>query len=211
FVDQLGKGEDYTELREVTLLSILDFSFLASKNYLSDHMIIDPVTGEHRLKDLGFTFLQLPEFLKKEEELVTLEEKWVYFFKHARETPVGRIPATLRAVPEIEEAFAVLEEIGLDRHELELYRKADMARRDRASQLETSYDKGRKKGLAEGEKKGLKKGREEGREEGLAEGEKKGEHRKAVEIARAMRSLGVDVDVIARATGLSGGDVKPLD
>ncbi|MEM7494806.1 MAG: PD-(D/E)XK nuclease family transposase [Myxococcota bacterium] len=30
FVDQLGKSEDYAELRKVTLLSILNFPFLAS-------------------------------------------------------------------------------------------------------------------------------------------------------------------------------------
>ncbi|MEM7495541.1 MAG: Rpn family recombination-promoting nuclease/putative transposase, partial [Myxococcota bacterium] len=151
----------------------------------------------------GFTFLQLPKFVKKEEELATLEEKWVYFFKHARETPVGRIPATLRAVPEIEEAFAVLEEIGLDRHELELYRKADMARRDRASQLETSYDKGHKKG------------RVEGREEGLAEGEKKGreegERHKTLQIARAMRSSGLHLEEIVRMTGLTREEIETLN
>ncbi|MEM7496248.1 MAG: hypothetical protein AAF471_09155, partial [Myxococcota bacterium] len=129
-----------------------------------------------------------------------------YFFKHARETPVGRIPATLRAVPEIEEAFAVLEEIGLDRHELELYRKADMARRDRASQLETSYDKGHKKGLAEGKEKGMR----QGREEGLAEGEKKGREEgreegleEGLELAAArMLKQGLDPKTVAEITDL---------
>ncbi|MEM7495306.1 MAG: hypothetical protein AAF471_04040, partial [Myxococcota bacterium] len=95
-----------------------------------------------------------------------------------------------RAVPEIEEAFAVLEEIGLDRHELELYRKADMARRDRASQLETSYDKGHKKG------------RVEGREEGLAEGEKKGREEERELMAARMIERGSDPATVAELTGL---------
>ncbi|MEM7495683.1 MAG: hypothetical protein AAF471_06055, partial [Myxococcota bacterium] len=118
----------------------------------------------------------------------------------------GRIPATLRAVPEIEEAFAVLEEIGLDRHELELYRKADMARRDRASQLETSYDKGHKKGVAEGEKQGLK--------HGLAEGEKKGWEKGREEerrtLVRNLLKSGMDVKAIAAAVGLSLSDIERL-
>ncbi|MEM7495298.1 MAG: hypothetical protein AAF471_04000, partial [Myxococcota bacterium] len=122
--------------------------------------------------------------------------------KHARETPVGRIPATLRAVPEIEEAFAVLEEIGLDRHELELYRKADMARRDRASQLETSYDKGHKKGRVEGREEGLAEGEKKGREEGLLQGKR--------DVARNLLKSGMEPAAIAAATGLSRGEIQSL-
>ncbi|MEM7495782.1 MAG: hypothetical protein AAF471_06590, partial [Myxococcota bacterium] len=102
----------------------------------------------------------------------------------------------------IEEAFAVLEEIGLDRHELELYRKADMARRDRVSQLETSYDKGHKKGRVEG----LAEGEKKGREEGLVEGEKKG-----LELAAArMLSEGLDPKAVAKITGLSPQHIEKL-
>ena len=45
FVNQLKKGEDYTQLRKVTLLSILDFPFLESPDYLSTHLILDKKTG----------------------------------------------------------------------------------------------------------------------------------------------------------------------
>ncbi|MEM7495424.1 MAG: transposase, partial [Myxococcota bacterium] len=83
-----------------------------------------------------------------------------------------------------------LEEIGLDRHELELYRKADMARRDRASQLETSYDKGHKKG------------RVEGREEGRRERDR--------QIARNLLKSGMDSAAVADATGLSLSDIEQL-
>ncbi|MEM7495672.1 MAG: hypothetical protein AAF471_05995, partial [Myxococcota bacterium] len=89
-------------------------------------------------------------------------------------------------VPEIEEAFAVLEEIGLDRHELELYRKVDMARRDRASQLETSYDKGHKKGVAEGER------------------------REKQRIALEMLSSGMDAGTVAKITGLPPAKIGEL-
>ncbi|MEM7495186.1 MAG: hypothetical protein AAF471_03435, partial [Myxococcota bacterium] len=101
-----------------------------------------------------------------------------------------------------------------DRHELELYRKADMARRDRASQLETSYDKGHKKGRVEGREEGLAEGEKKGREEGLVEGEKKGREEGREEERRTLvRNLlrsGMDPAAIAAAAGLPPSDVERL-
>ncbi len=40
----------------------------------------------HELKDFFFTFLELPKFNKTIAELSTMEDKWMYFFKHATQT-----------------------------------------------------------------------------------------------------------------------------
>lgn len=50
------------------------------------------------------------------------------------------------------------------------------------------------------------KGVERGRAEGLAEGEK----RKALEIARQMKSRGIPADVVAQCTGLDVEDIGRL-
>ncbi|MEM7494572.1 MAG: hypothetical protein AAF471_00190, partial [Myxococcota bacterium] len=101
-----------------------------------------------------------------------------------------------------------------DRHELELYRKADMARRDRASQLETSYDKGHKKGRVEGREEGLAEGEKKGHEEGLAEGEKKGREEGLLQgkrdVARNLLKSGMEPAAIAAATGLTHGEIESL-
>ena len=55
-------------------------------------------------------------------------------------------------------------------------------------------------------KKGLAEGREEGREEGLAEGEAK----KPLEIAKKMLEMGLSVEQITEATGLSEEEVLKL-
>ncbi|MEM7588548.1 MAG: Rpn family recombination-promoting nuclease/putative transposase [Myxococcota bacterium] len=190
FVSQLKKGDDFIQLRKVTLLSILDFPFLENPHYLSTHLLLDKKTGEHKLKDFEFAFLELVKFNKKEEELKTIEDKWAYFFKHAHKTPLRDIPAALHE-PDFEEVFGVLEEIGRSELETKLYEKADMDRMDRRSQIDTGY----KKGLEEGHKKGL------------SEGEK----RKALQIARHLLSMGtMDKAAIMQATGLAAEDIETL-
>lgn len=68
------------------------------------------------------------------------------------------------------------------------------------------FYEGDRKRYQRGHKEGEKKGRKEGRKEGRDEGEK----HKAMEIARNMRALGVDIDVITQATGLTREEVERL-
>ncbi len=51
---------------------------------------------------------------------------------------------------------------------------------------------------------------EYGRFEGLEEGLAKGEHKKAIEVAKNMKGLGIDTDLIAKSTGLSEEDILKL-
>ena len=83
YVAQLSVGEDYYKLKPTIFIGILNFEFLETKNYLSRHLILDAETHEHKLKDLDFNFIELPKFNKKEAELDTLIDKWVYFIKNA--------------------------------------------------------------------------------------------------------------------------------
>ena len=53
-------------------------------------------------------------------------------------------------------------------------------------------------------------GREEGREEGLAEGQKEGKEEARLEDARRFKELGVAVDIISQATGLSVDTIESL-
>ena len=62
------------------------------------------------------------------------------------------------------------------------------------------------KGLKEGFDKGLKEGLKEGMEKGIAEGEKKGRY----DIARNLLAMGLPIDSIMQATGLSRDEITSL-
>ena len=54
------------------------------------------------------------------------------------------------------------------------------------------------------------KGRVEGREEGRVEGRVEGEKRKAIAIARNLKSMGMSISDISKATGLQEEEIKAL-
>jgi predicted transposase/invertase (TIGR01784 family) len=81
-------SENYYKLKPVIFIGILDFEYLARPHYLSRHLILDSATQENKLKDLEFSFIELPRFKKRQEELQTLVEKWVFFIKNAKNLEV---------------------------------------------------------------------------------------------------------------------------
>ncbi len=93
YASQLDAGENYYQLKPVIFIGILDFEYLQNPHYLSRHLILDADTHEHRLKDLEFTFIELPKFKKNEAQLETLTDKWIYFIKNAED--LNLIPASV--------------------------------------------------------------------------------------------------------------------
>ena len=77
---------------------------------------------------------------------------------------------------------------------------------DRQNIIYTARMDGKEEGLAEGRAEGLAKGRVEGREEGLAEGLVKGTRNTALNL----KNLGVDIETIMKATGLTEEEVFSL-
>ena len=68
--------------------------------------------------------------------------------------------------------------------------------------IDSAEKRARDEGRLEGELRGLEKGREEGREKGREEAKR--------EDAIKLRELGVDLRIIAQATGLSVKDIEAL-
>ena len=72
--------------------------------------------------------------------------------------------------------------------------------------LDDRYQKGKEEGRAEGKEEGRAEGKEEGRAEGRAEGMSQ----RSQEIARNLLSLGLPVDQITQATGLTEEEIEQL-
>ena len=72
--------------------------------------------------------------------------------------------------------------------------------------LKNQFEYARKVAIAEG----MAEGRAEGKAEGLAEGRAEGMALAHVEIAKNMLAMGLDVDTISKATGLSVDQINSL-
>ena len=158
--------------------------FLEGKDYLSNHLILDEKTGEQKIRDFQFHFVELPKFNKTEKQLKTLTDKWIYFIKNADH--LANIPGVLKKEPEIEQAFEILEETNWSSKELEIYDYLWDRKQVAIGQQRFQYKKGLREGLKEGELKAKK------------------------ETARNLIKIGLSTQDIVAATGLSVKDINAL-
>ena len=187
YISQANAGGEYHNLREVIFLAIAEFiMFPKKKHWKSEHVILDKDSYEHDLKDFSFTFLELPKFQKSIDELSTISDKWMYFFKNAEETTESDLEKLVGKDMIIERAYDELDRFHWNEEELLTY--------DQAEKYEGAYIASMAQKYDEGLEKGLEKGREEGIEK----------------VARNMLSKGIDVEIIASVTGLTPQAIRQL-
>lgn len=183
YINLADVGHKYHNLREVVFLAITKFKmFPHRKNFKSDHIILEKETHDHDLTHLAFSFLELPKFKKKIHELDSITDKWMYFFKNAKETSEADLVKIIGKDSIIERAFNELNRFTWTEEELLTYEQAEKYEKDYLASLEQKFDEGLEKGKAEERRK--------------HEEEKRN-------IARKMLTKGIDVEDVSELTGLS--------
>ncbi len=108
--------------------------------------------------------------------------------------------------PELKKAMTTLEFLSQDREARMRYEARQKFLHDEASLVDSAMAEGERRGVEAGFQKGI----EQGIEKGLEQGIQQGKHQALLDMARNMLSLGLDIDVIAKATGLSQEDIRSL-
>ncbi len=162
----------------------------------------------------------MPKFDKKENELVTHFDKWMYLLKNLpnlRQRPEGfteRIFIRLFKIAEISQ----LTTEEMTKYELELKEMRDSyaARQFELKELREARMEARKAQMQahksqveaiKAREKALKEGKKEGKIEGMKEGLSQGKS----EIIRHMFESGISVSEIAKLTGLSEKEILELN
>ena len=201
--EQAPRGYWNYDLKGVYTVGILNFRIFDDDEVRHDVQLVDMKTKELFYDKLAFIYLEMPKFVKEEEELETMFDKWLYAIRHL--DGLMRRPEALR-----EKVFARLFEAaeiaGFDKQDRIEYEDSLKNLRDWFSTMQTAELKGEAKGL----ERGLEQGRAEGHAKGHAEGRAEGEKTKALEIARSLKSLCVPHADIAQATGLSEEEIAGL-
>lgn len=153
----------------------------------TDVVLTDRDTHEQFSDKLRFIFLELPSFTKEEEECETDFERWIYVLKNME--TLKRLPFKARKAV-FEKLERIVDISSLSKEEREKYDESIKVYRDTLATMSYAEQKGRAEGRAEG--------REEGREEGI------------LDVARKMKSSGLDIDTICRFTGLTHEKVQGL-
>lgn len=189
---QLNKGKDidgqYVNLKKVIFIAISDSILFKNKeNYKSDHGLLDKNTYEHDLKDLHFTFLELPKFkIKDIDKLSNVLEKWCYFFKYADETSEEDLQKIIGSDLVIKRAYDELNQFNWTEEELNNYDRELKRILDNRAAEDAIFSLGQDKG------------KEEGRKEGKEE------------VVINMLKDGFDINTIAKITGLSSEQILEI-
>jgi len=188
YVEQLPKGNDYTSLKKVYFIGIVNFDIFNSKNFISRHLIINQETNTQDLDDFEFTFIELPKFKKELNELDSILDKWIYFIKNAGDLTL--IPQEYENKEEFLDAFEVAKQTSWNSEELKIYEYMGLKEFDEINALRTAE----KKGYLKGEQKGIEKGIEQ----------------RNIEIAKNSISQGLDNATISLVTGLDVDMIESL-
>jgi len=146
YSDQIKRADFYRKLRPVIFIGILDFEHTANKKYISRSQVRDIETGEQTIKDMEFTFIELPKFKLELHQLKTLIEKWVYFIKNAE---------NLEVVPEnindegLKSAYEEANVQTWTQEELDAYEYAFMREEDERARLDKAKQDGKEEGKEE--------------------------------------------------------------
>ncbi len=187
--EQAEKGEWDFKLNPIYCVALLDFKYdenRKKKDFIRNVQLKDQYCQVFYNK-LTYVFIEMPRFTKKEPELETHFDKWLYFLKHLED--FENIPGILKEDIFVK-AFHVAEIANFTPEQLARYEESLKAYRDLKGVVDTSY--------------------EEGKAEGIVEGKVEGKIEGKIEIALKMKKMGEPLEKISGYTGLSIEEINKL-
>lgn len=196
----IKQGQDYDELKRTIVILISDYNLEKLKKipeYVTKWNIREEKYGKIILTDV--LEIYIIELNKLKNGAVKDNQKlnsWLYFIKSSKVV----VNKNMREedIEEIKKAQKILEDISADEHEKWLAEMRLKYIRDKHAIEDFGYDKGYKSGQS--------KGIEIGKEQGIEIGSTK----KQEEIARNLKQENVDIQFIARVTGLTEEEIEKI-
>ncbi len=195
--DQAKRAKHWDfKLNDVYFIAILDFEYDENeeRRKFLRHVQLKDQDGDLFYNKLHFKFLQMPLFKKKEHELESHFDKWVYFLKNL--SKFERIPAILKE-PIFEKAFHTAEMSNMTQAQYEAYERSWLDYSTMNAVVNSAIDQGLEKGIKQGIEKGVEIGREEEKLKSQEEAE-----RKERELILRMHAKGQSPGEIADLTGI---------
>ena len=191
--EQSQRGKWDYELKAVYIIGILNFTFNDTDGDYFHHEVklVDLYTHKVFYDKLTFIYLEMPKFNKKEDELESMFDKWLFVLRNL--SSLFERPRALQNRV-FDRLFEAAEIAKFNPKELGEYWESLKNFRDWYSVMSTQLKKGREEGLKEGLEKGLEQCRKE----------------ECFKNAKKMKQAGIAFDVIAQVTGLSIGEIASL-
>lgn len=193
-----GDGWDY-RLTPVYGVFLMNFEWKGiEEQHLREDVCLYNMQSRRIFSDkMRMTFLKIPMMDKNAEDCETTYEKWLYLLKNMDK--MEAIPNTFMREPVFRRLGEKAKYAALSEKEKKAYNESLKVYRDNYAIAETERKEGREEGRKEGRKEGREEGRKEGRKEAFSQ------------VVRNMLDMGIGVEAIAKATGLSIQELENLN
>jgi predicted transposase/invertase (TIGR01784 family) len=143
------RGEWNFELKKTYAICILEFCFddTHPQKVIHEVKLIDLSTKEIFYDRLTFLYVELPKFIKKETELITREDKWLYVLTNL--TNLNEMPLSLLGDSVFNQFFMDARKAHLTELELQAYYANKKVEWDEFAIKETAMKDGKAEGKAE--------------------------------------------------------------
>jgi predicted transposase/invertase (TIGR01784 family) len=188
--DELDEGQSYDSCPNIISIWLTDYHETQRQHHTHEAVYMfkaNHLDGIEIASEKTRIFvIELPKVDLRKATIKDMFSVWMFFLKNPELIP----DEFIKKVPEVHEALEELKVMSINKEFRAAYNAHVKAQNDRRSREANA--------------------KEEGREEGIAIGEEKGELKKARETAVKLLAMGLHVDQIATATGLSIDEIVRL-
>ena len=186
--EQARRGTEWDfELKSVYTIGLLNFNFADglddAKRWHHEVKLMDVETKEVFYDKLTYVYVEIPKFNKKESELETMYDKWMFVLKN-----LSRLMSRPAALQEriFTRFFEQAEIAKLDPNELMQYEESLSAFRDISNAIKTAEKRKLAEGIEIGEARGIKR------------------------VALNLLRSGMPIEQVAENTGLTIEEIRKL-
>ncbi len=188
----LEVGQTYNQIKNMYVISILNYNMLETEEYNTDTVIVDSKYRKFIVIDgIKFYFIELPKFREQVKVPKTKLEEWLTFIDYEDREMVNMAIAQNKLVEKAQKEYEYLTGDEATKRWQFLREKAILDER-------AAYINGKTKGKEEGEIVGEARGR--------IIGEKDGRIKTAIELMKN----NINIDIIVKCTGLNKSDLEKL-
>ena len=197
---ELRSGGEYTEIKPVILINILNFNLLEGEDYCTETVIVYKKNREYEvINKIKYFFIELPKFRKSNPDLSKKLEQWLAFIDYEKGEWIEMATKNNVKIKKAKEEMEYLTGEAATRRIAELREKYI---RDEAAIKSLAMERGLQEGIERGIKQGIKQGIEQGIEQG--------EVKTKAEIAKKMKEEGINIETIIKITGISEEELNKL-
>ncbi len=198
-VEQLEPKQDYSKLKKVIIIAILDYSITDLPEYLLETIRIIRGHNDYELNnEVKYYYIELDKFRKQNPDMSNTLNQWLAFIDMERR---DLLEMAMKENKEIEEAVEKYEVLTGNEEVKRLAEIRLMSKLEENAALASARAKGTEVGLKQGKEEGLKQGKEEGLKQGKEEIKK---------IINKLAKMDLTEEQIKEATGLPINEIRQI-